>query len=223
MICPDFSIYEGLICPDFSICREVIMLNIIDLTDLDTEIKIDKDIKSYVIDPYTKEQVNVIKKGDKIVRKASIDSFKDLKNQLKEAGCEKWQMSEFYKANTEETQLVSNELSTSERAFLFSIAPYVSFEDNHLQIGRGKKAVDIGTEDLINITGMSRSTLYETINLLASKDIIYRGINSRNRQYFVNPWLFCKGNMINKVLKTMFKNYKVRSKGNIPWKDLEGF
>ena len=107
--------------------------------------------------------------------------------------------------------------------FLFSIAPYVSFEDNHLQIGRGKKAVDIGTEDLINITGMSRSTLYETINLLASKDIIYRGINSRNRQYFVNPWLFCKGNMINKVLKTMFKNYKVRSKGNIPWKDLEGF
>lgn len=198
-------------------------MNIIDLTNLDDNIKIDKDIKSYVIDPYTKEQTNVLKKGDKIVRKASIDSFKNLKQQIADAGCEKWKMKEFYKANTDEMQLISKELSMSEKAFLFSIAPYVSFDDNHLQKGHGKKAVDIGTEDLIDITGMSRSTLYDTINLLAEKDVIYRGRNSRNKQYFINPWLFCKGNMINKVLKTMFKNYKVRSKDNTCWKDLEEF
>jgi len=65
---------------------------------------------------------------------------------------------------------------------------------------------------------MSRGLLYETIKSLAKKDIIYRGKNSKNRQYFVNPWLFCKGNRINKVLKTMFKNYRIKILGGKQWK-----
>jgi hypothetical protein len=73
---------------------------------------------------------------------------------------------------------------------------------------------------LIEITGMSRSTLYHTIDLLHKKDIVYKGKNSRNRQFYINPWLYCKGNRINKVLRDMFKNYKIRSRDNVLWKDL---
>lgn len=180
-----------------------------------------EDDRLKVINPNTNETVNYINKGDKIVRKSSIESFKNIKEQESKETCVRWDMKEFYKTNVEEMQLISKELSQSEKAFLFSITPYVSFDDNLLQIGKGKKAVDIGTEDLIEITGISRSTLYSTIELLASKDIIYRGKNSRNKQYYVNPWLFCKGNRINKVLKAMFKNYKIRCKSNTLWKDLD--
>lgn len=179
-----------------------------------------EDNRLKVIDPNTNETVNYINKGDKIVRKTSINAFKELKKVETKDTCVNWNIKEFYKTNTEEMQLIIKELSQSEKAFLFSITSYVSFDDNLLQIGKGKHAVDIGTEDLIDITGMSRSTLYATIESLASKDIIYRGKNSRNKQYFVNPWLFCKGNRINKVLKTMFKNYKIRCKDNVEWKDL---
>jgi hypothetical protein len=55
-----------------------------------------------------------------------------------------------------------------------------------------------------------------------SKDIICRNKNSKERQYFVNPWLFCKGNRINKVLQTMFRNYGVRVCGGIKWKHIKG-
>jgi len=180
--------------------------------------------KAYVINAKTGEQTNVLNEGDKIVRASSIKSFKTIKQgeegEQGKVECEKWKMKEFYKANVSEIQLLSKDLSQGEKAFLFSIAPYVSFDDNSLQIGHGKKAVDIGTEDLVEITGMSRSAVYDTINTLAAKDVIYRGKNSRNKQYYVNPWLYCKGNRINKVLKNMFKNYKVRSKSNISWNDL---
>lgn len=166
------------------------------------------------------ETVNHINKGDKIVRKSSIDAFKEVKEKEAKISCESWDIKEFYKANTEELQLISKELSQNEKAFLFSIAPYISFDSNILQIGKGRKAEDIGTEDLIEITGMSRSILYQTIELLHKKDIIYKGKNSRNRQFYVNPWLYCKGNRINKVLRDMFKNYKIRSRNNVIWKDL---
>ena len=177
----------------------------------------DKALK--VINP-DGEIVNHINKGDKIVRKSSIDAFKEIKENEAKASCESWDMREFYKANTEELQLISKELSQNEKAFLFSIAPYISFDSNILQIGKGRKADDIGTEDLIGITGMSRSVLYYTIDLLHKKDIIYKGKNSRNRQFYINPWLYCKGNRINKVLRDMFKNYKIRSRNNVLWKDL---
>ena len=80
---------------------------------------------------------------------------------------------------------------------------------------------DIGSEDLVAITGLSRSVVYQTINSLVNKDILYKGRNSVNRQYFANPWLFCKGNRVNKVLKTMFKNYRIRVLNNKRWKDLK--
>lgn len=35
-----------------------------------------------------------------------------------------------------------------------------------------------------------------------------------------HQWLFCKGNRINKVLKTMFKNYRIRVLGGVKWKDM---
>lgn len=156
--------------------------------------------------------------GDRIVRQESVDSYKIIKGTTKTTEeYQKWDLESFLKANIPEVKLLSKELSQSEKAFLFSVAPYVSFDDCHLEY---ENKTDIGTEDLVKISNMSRSVAYKTIDSLIAKDILYKGKNSTSRQYFVNPWIFCKGNRINKVLKTMFKNYKIRVLGRKAWKDV---
>jgi hypothetical protein len=176
----------------------------------------DKHIRAHVVSAKTGEITTDLFAGDRIVRSSSNKSF-DVKT---EAMTEytKWNLGNFLKTHVAEMRLWMDDLSQAEKAFLFSIVPYISYEDCHLQYGNG---VDIGTEDLMKITGLSRGLVYQTIDSLIKKDILYRGKNSKNRQYFVNPWLFCKGNRINKVLKTMFKNYKIRVLGGKKWKDVK--
>lgn len=179
----------------------------------------DKPVVANVVNLDTGEIVDDMYPGDKIVRAESRRSYKKYtKSKDSTPEFEKWDLDNFYRANISELSLLMEDLSQAEKAFLFSISPYVSFEDSHLSYGNG---IDIGTEELVKITGMSRATTYRTIDDLISKDVLYKGKNSRSRQYFVNPWLFSKGNRINKVLKTMFKNYEIRMLGNRKWKDLK--
>lgn len=182
----------------------------------------DKPIKGHVVSPETGEITTEIYEGDSILRKESQEALRKI-NHAKNGSPNVhetliWNMSNFMKMNTIEVRLWMDDLSQAEKAFLFSIVPCVSYDDCHLQTYSGE---DAGTEDLVEITKMSRGLLYETIKTLTQKDIIYKGKNSKNRQFFVNPWLFCKGNRINKVLKTMFKNYKIRILGGKQWKDVK--
>lgn len=168
----------------------------------------DKKIKGIIINPDTGEEMGFLCDGDRVVRKASIEFL---------TTTQEWKMEQFFKGHIGEIKKWMDELSVYEKSFLFSIVPYISYDDCHLQYGNGR---DIGTEDLVGITKMARRMVYEVINSLTEKDILYRGKNSKNRQYFVNPWLFCKGNRINKVLRTMFKNYRIRVLGGLQWKDV---
>ena len=124
----------------------------------------------------------------------------------------------YFRGNVEEIKLIMKELEPYEKVFLFSIAPYVGFEDCCLKSANN---VELNFEKLMEISGMSKGKLSAVLQSLMKKDIVYKGNNSKNIQYFVNPWLFNKGNRLNKVLKTMFKNYKIRTMNNIRWKDLK--
>lgn len=179
----------------------------------------DKPIKGHVVSPETGEIYTEIFEGDSILRGGSKKALKKIKEKKEAKIIETlvWDMSNFMKMNTMEMRLWMKDLSQNEKVFLFSIVPYVSYDDCHLQDVGGE---DMGTEDLVKIVGISRSVTYKTIESLLKKDIIYKGKNSKNKQYFVNPWLFCKGNRINKVLKTMFQNYKIRILGDKRWKDV---
>lgn len=127
-------------------------------------------------------------------------------------------MESFYKGNIDELRKNMSNLDVYEKAFLFSIVPYVGYEDCCLKYDNGR---ELKFESLLEITGISRAKLQSVINSLVEKDIIYKGKNSNTIQYFVNPWLFCKGNRINKVLRTMFKNYKIQVFDGTKWKDLK--
>jgi hypothetical protein len=167
----------------------------------------DKKAKAVVIDAETGEVTGEVYDGDRIIRKASVDYLNN--TQI-------WKLDHFFKGHIGELRNWSEELTIEEKAFLFSIATYIGYEDCHIRYDNGK---NIGTEDLVKISHMSRSTVYEVIKSLISKDILYRGKNSKERQYFINPWIFVKGNRINKVLKTMFCNYKIRVLGGVAWKN----
>jgi hypothetical protein len=174
-----------------------------------------------IVDFETGEIEHEIEAGDRFIKAKSIEAYLRKQNKNKESQskvCIDWRMPDFIFQNSPELKMVLPELSQNEKAFLMCMSIYISYEDCHLQFSNG---IDIGTEDLIKITGFSRSVVYELVESLIKKDIIYKGKNSVTRQYFVNPWLFHKGNRVNKVLKTMFKNYRIRTLDNKKWKDLK--
>lgn len=170
-----------------------------------------KTIRRRLIDKDTGEEI-LLFEGDRIIRATTMDYLEE-KNKTQQ-----WKLENFFKGHIQEIEKWMHDLNNNEKVFLFSICPHICYESCAIAYSNGK---DIGTEDLIKITGLARSVLYNTIQSLVEKDIIYKGKNSKSRQYFVNPWIFCKGNRINKVLKTMFKNYKIRIFNNIAWKDLK--
>ncbi len=154
------------------------------------------------------EIIGEINEGDKILRKEASEYLEKT---------DAWKIENFYMGNIDELQKWMDDLNTMEKAFLFSIVPYISYEDCCLKYANKS---ELGTEDLVKVSKLSRGKAYEVINSLKKKDILYKGENSKSRQYFINPWLFCKGQRLNKVLKTMFKNYKIRILDNRKWSDI---
>lgn len=164
-----------------------------------------------------KTNVVVLGEEDRIIRKKSIDRY----NQLKEEGSESyevWDIQHFYKGNIAELQALMKSLSVYEKAFLFSVVTYVGYDDCCLK-WNNNKCIDF--DSLLKISGFSKGKLSEVLNSLRHKDIIYKGLNSLEIQYFMNPWLFYRGTKIEVALKTMFKNYKIKVKGNVKWGDLK--
>jgi hypothetical protein len=159
--------------------------------------------------------VTELSPDDRIIRKASIDYY----NKIRELDFEKyeiWDIQHFYKGNIDEIKAQNESFDLYEKAFLFSVIPYIGYDDCCLKWANNK---------CINISGLEKITLLgkklgSVISGLRRKDIIYEGRNSAEVQYFMNPWLFCRGNKINVVLKTMFKNYRVRVMNGAKWGDM---
>ena len=151
-----------------------------------------------------------LKKGDRILRAESIVHLSKRANSaIKDR--------RFIRIDEEEGRLMAKELNAYERAVLFQLQFYVSYESGLIRYPNGK---EIGFNDLVEMTGLSKATVTSAVSGLVSKDILYKGKNSKRTQYYMNPWIASKGVVPNSTLRDMFGNYKIRSKGNIRWKDL---
>lgn len=165
-----------------------------------------------IINVTTGEVIDSIYEGDRVVHSGKIrDAKPDYPTVF-------WDNDDFHKGYNKELKLLMSELSTAEKSLLFSVMPYIQYDSCCLSFDDN---TDIQSEDMADICGISRKTAYFIIDVLVQKDILYRGKNSRGRQYYINPWLFSKGNRINKTLKSMFKNYKIRSLNNKKWSQLK--
>lgn len=150
-----------------------------------------------------------LNEGDRVLRKNTIEY---LKNTIK------WDLEVFIKTHTGEIQKWLDELDVYEKAFLFCIGTFIGYTDCCIQYDNGKP---IGTEDLIKLCGFKRTKAYQVINSLRKKDILLRCDSSIGHVYLMNPWIYCKGNRINKVLKKIFENYKVKVCVGIEWKYID--
>ena len=164
-----------------------------------------------LIDEDTGAILGTMKTGDRIVRKESIDYLK------KKAWANDIRNRHYVKVYEEEGKLIAEELSAYEKAVLFQLQYYVSYESGLIRHANGR---EIGFTDIVEMTGLSRSTVADAIEGLVKRDILYKGKNSKKTQYFMNPWIACKGVIENPTLRDMFGNYRIRSKGNVRWKDL---
>lgn len=126
---------------------------------------------SLVVSPETGEVLTEIGPGDRIVRKKSLEYLERVKE---------WRIEHFYKGNLKEISKWLKDLTPNEKAILFTISPYVGYEDCCLKQENG----DMLTFDfIVEMSGLSRGTVSFSINTLIKKDILYRGRNSRERQY----------------------------------------
>lgn len=159
-----------------------------------------------LIDENTGTIIRRLGKGDRIIRKQSIEYLKsDIKRR------------HFVRVDEDEGRMIVKELTPSERAVLFQLQYYVSYESGLISHSNGR---EIGFNDIVELTGLSRRTVALVIESLVSKDILYKGKNSKRVQYYMNPWIASKGVAPNATLKEMFKNYRIRSRGDAMWKDL---
>lgn len=127
-----------------------------------------------------------------------------------------WNLEHYAKTNTDELRLLLPDLQSSEKTLLFSLLPYVGYDDCLLRYSNGN---ELNVESMAKISGMSVKTVQNAVNSLREKDILYKGKNSQRVQYFINPWVCSRGSLLQKTLKAMFKNYYIRSL-NVKWKDL---
>ena len=163
--------------------------------------------KRIVIDDDSGEIVNEIMEGDKIVKSGTIDFLNETQT---------WRIERYFKGSMDEARALMMELSSSEKAFLFCASAYVGYTDCCIKHDNGK-VFDI--VDFVSLSGLSRATVFRVLDSLRKKDIIFKGKNSNGDLYFINPWIYCRGNRISGVLKTMFKNYKIRVI-NKRWRDI---
>lgn len=162
-----------------------------------------------VINTETGEIKHELQPGDRILKAQSIEKLKST---------EEFKIESFGKINNDEMQLILPELSKEERSMLLTLFVYVRYETGLIQYKNGR---DIAYKDIMKLCSLSESAVYRIIDSLVGKDLVYRGKNSKNVQFFINPWIISRGNTISKVLKDMFKNYKIRSKNNVMWKNLD--
>jgi len=151
-----------------------------------------------IVNTGTGEIVGRIGEGDRIVKAKTIEFLNET---------QVWRIEKFYKGSVGEIQKLLPELSSIEREFLFCASVYVGYEDCCLRYENGN-VLDAGK--MSEIMRVSKSTIYRVLNSLRKKDIIFKGKNSEGDMYFMNPWICCRGNRINSVLKAMFKNYRIR-------------
>ena len=155
------------------------------------------------------EVLTEMKAGDMIVRKRSVEYLESVKV---------WKIDHFYKGNLREIAKWMKELSPHEKALLFTVSPYVGYEDCCLKKENGDM---FRFKDMVEQSCMSRATVAKSLGGLIAKDILYLGKNSKGRQYFMNPWLFSRGHRINNILKTMFSNYRIKVCQNVKWGSLK--
>ena len=173
------------------------------------------------------EVVGEYERGEfRIITKLQADSCRIVMESDQTAGGSKKRRSiimeshGFIKNNYRELREVLKELDSYEAKTLSIMINYIEYWSNCVVLGRKK---EITVKDIADFTGISERKMSDVLKTLKKKYLIATvsvGKGKIQLQYYVNPWVATKGSAVNATLKTMFRNYPIRTKGMKKWKEL---
>lgn len=172
------------------------------------------EARSYVIDKETGELVDALYFGDRILRGKSTEAYADTQEEKAASPIRR-----FTKQNNDELGLLIQELSHVEAKYLFACLCYLGYEDNCIKNSRGEP---LSVADVADRSGIPRASAFRAADGLLQKGVICKAESKRALMWFICPLIAGRGTKYNKVLQTMFRNYKVRSKGMQAWGNLIG-
>ena len=120
-----------------------------------------------------------------------------------------WKYDDFVKVNTSEYRELVNCLTMSELGFFSAISTYVNYRHGCLVHSNGK---NVTAENMEKMTGQSRTTVARMIKSLMSKNVMAVLNSADGTQYYINPFIYAKGDNINATLSKMFGGYSIKSK-----------
>ena len=122
---------------------------------------------------------------------------------------ERWRKGyQYTKVFSDTINIIGQELSGTECKLIMLLLSYIRYDSGMLATLKGNPLTN---EDVISIVKMSKRTVSDTMDSLVKKRIFARNRVGIAYQYYANPYIFLKGNYINKTLKSMFKNYRIKS------------
>lgn len=171
-----------------------------------------EEIKGYLLDSdgiVTQE----IKEGDKvrITRANSIKSFKDIKDNEPFNFNVKSDFIKFYTNAID--SLVNENMSGTEYRVCIKLLKYIQYESGLIGYSNGKY---LTKEAILNVLNegckeknkITLRTLERAIETLTDKKIFAKTRIGNEIKFYVNPFIFMKGQLINKTLYSLFKNSK---------------
>lgn len=101
--------------------------------------------------------------------------------------------------------LVEEKLNGTDYQIIFTCLSYLEYSSGAVKNHLGRF---INITELSKIIRVSRQIVDEEVNMLVKKKILHKGKVGNTVQLFVNPYIFMRGQVINKTLYAMFKESK---------------
>jgi predicted transcriptional regulator len=140
-----------------------------------------------------------IRDGDRILRKESRE-FLETHEEVK--------YKKFVIMNHEEIDALWDELDPFTMGLLMKMINAIKYENNMVAFNNGKP---VTSESMARFLGVGRNKAYDSVSKLLKLNILVKVENSREKQYYLNPYIAHKGKYVQKVLSDMFRHYKKRT------------
>lgn len=148
-----------------------------------------------MVEPGTGEVLGEIYEGDRILRKRSEEYLKSTVEILKDEP--------YTKIFSRVMFRLASTLTGAELQMTYFLMQYISYASGILMHSNGKP---VTRHFIARETGMSERTVDRILQGLKEKQVIGKHVNGRDVHYTVNPWIFMRGNRINRTLYEFFKN-----------------
>lgn len=162
----------------------------------------EKEIRQVIVDTLTGEVVNDIRVGDRF----SITRSSQLEHLSKQYANESFiPDAKFIKVFIDPLHELKKALTSAELTFLIDLIGYISYESGILQYANGNS---LSRSDISDITNVEMRWVDTLLASLIKKQVLGKHRTGKSVCFTANPYLFCRGQKVNKTLKKLYEKSK---------------